>query len=126
MLPSQQLKQQNEEAQKIALENAEKRKGESKASKAATKTEELPRARTPDLTGGDDVEMLRFPANVMMANGSSSLSLTNNYSNSMNISGRVERLVMMKAGFAYGAVATPTGIRWIIVMPTGMTAELVP
>jgi hypothetical protein len=123
MLPSQQIKQEQAEAIKIAEESAKPR-GASKASKAATI--ELPDGRAPDLTGGVEVAQLRFPANVMMANSSSSLGVGAHYSNSMSISGPITRLVMMPGGFVYGAVATGQGVRWIIAFASGMTAELVP
>ena len=122
MLASQELKQQADEAIKIA-EEAKKPRAASKASSPA-KTETV--GREPDLTGGIDIEGLRFPANVMMANSASSLSLGNQYSNSMNISGVVKRVVLMPGGYAFVAVSTPAGVRWAVVFATGMTAELQP
>jgi hypothetical protein len=124
MLPSESLRQQQAEAIQIAKEQQEsaKKRAEKKAS-APTKTE--PEARAPDLTGGVDVRELRFPANVMMANSSSSLGIGNRYSNSMSISGVIERIVLMPAGYCYAKVAAD-GTRWVVVMPTGMTAELEP
>jgi len=122
MLASQELKQQADEAIKIA-EEAKRPRAASKASSPA-KTETV--GREPDLTGGYAVEGLRFPANVMMANSASSLAVGNQYSNSMNISGVVKRVVLMPGGFYFVAVSTPAGVRWAVVHPTGMTAELVP
>lgn len=119
MLASEQLKQQMAEAAQIAKEKAEPRKKE----KAETKRE-LPTGRTPDLTGGVDIEGLRFPANVMMANSSSSLSVGNRYDNSMSTSGVIRRIVLMPAGYCYAEVESESGKRWAVVMPTGMTGEL--
>ncbi len=124
-LPSQQLKQQHREAEQIARENAERKKAGSKDS-PKEKTTELPAGREPDLTGGTDQKELRFPANVMMANSSSSLSVGGHYSNQMSVSGVVRRIVLMPGGFYYGAVETSHGLRWIVVFPTGMTSELEP
>lgn len=120
MLASQELKQQMAEASQIAKEAAEPKKP--KPTKAAAKTED--EGRAPDLTGGVDVEILRFPANVMMANGSSSLGIGNNYSNSGVLSGVVRRIVLMPGCFSYASVEANAGLRWIAIMPTGMVVEL--
>jgi hypothetical protein len=108
MLPSEELRQQNKEAALIAEEGKQKRRAEPKASSPI----ELPAGRAPDLAGGVDVEAVRFPANVMMANSKSHFAVGNEYSNSMSVSG--------------GSVRTAAGLRWVVVMPTGMTAELSP
>jgi hypothetical protein len=73
-----------------------------------------------------DVDAVRFPANVMMANSKSHFAVGNEYSNSMSVSGAVERVVLMPAGYCFGSVRTAAGLRWVVVMPTGMTAELSP
>jgi hypothetical protein len=119
MLPSQQLKQERAEAVKIAKESLEPRAKEAKKSDAPAVV-----GREMDLTGGLDVKELRFPANVMMANGGSSLAVGNHYSNSMGISGKVERIVLMPAGYCLVSVPSESVLRWVVVMPTGMTAEL--
>lgn len=125
MLPSEQLKQQQSEQLQIAKENEARLKGEKKASapKTTPKSDDAP-SFTPDLTGGFDIGTLRFPANVMMANGMSSLGIGNHYSNSMSVSGEVTRLVVMPHGFVFIGVKTQTGLRWAVAFSTGMTAEL--
>ncbi len=122
MLPSQELRQQQHEAAQIAEESKAKRRAEPKASA----TIEPPAGRAPDLTGGVDVDAVRFPANVMMANSKSHFAVGNEYSNSMSVSGVVDRVVLMPAGYCFGSVRTAAGLRWVVVMPTGMTAELSP
>lgn len=62
----------------------------------------------------------------MMANSSSSLAVGNRYDNSMSISGLVVRIVLMPAGYCFASVQTAAGLRWVVVMPSGMTAELKP
>ena len=120
MLASHELKQQMAEAAQIAKEAAEPKK----AKKAPTEATKVDEGRAPDLTGGVDVEILRFPANVMMANGSSSLGIGNNYSNSGVLSGVVRRIVLMPGCFSYASVESTAGLRWIAIMPTGMVVEL--
>lgn len=137
MLPSQELRQQQHEAAQIAEEGKQRRRAEPKAS--ATTTEHKHEwdkkracacgqidARAPDLAGGIDVDGLRYPANVMMANSQSAFAVGNHYSNSMSISGVVERIVLMPGGYCYGSVLCATGLRWVAVLPSGMTAELSP
>ena len=121
MLASEELKRQNKEALLIA-EEAKKPRAASKASSQAAPTETV--SKEPDLTGGIDIQAVRFPANVMMANSKSHFAVGNEYSNSMTVSGPVERVVLMPGGYCFGSVRTPTGLRWVVVMPTGMTAEL--
>jgi hypothetical protein len=123
MLPSQELRQQQSEAIKIAEEQKAPRK---KAEPAASKSPTTIDGRAPDLTGGVEVTGLRFPANVMMANSQSALAIGNEYSNQMSISGVIKRMVLMPGGFHYATVQTQAGLRWVVVMPSGMTAELVP
>jgi hypothetical protein len=121
MLPSEQLRQEQNEAIQIEKERTAKKRAEPKALPAAPTTTD---GREPDLTGGVDVDAVRFPANVMMANSKSHFAVGNEYSNSMTVSGPVTRVVLMPAGYCYGSVRTATGVRWVVVMPTGMTAEL--
>ena len=122
MLASEQLKQAESESVQIAKENAASKRGEKKAS-ATPKSEPEPLPEPP-MQGGFDIESLRFPANVMMANGMSSLGLGNHYSNSMTITGRVVRLVVMPHGYTLIAVKTSERVRWAVAFSTGMTAEL--